>query len=196
MDRYYVPGIIKLPHLKKADDGPWVRHADAQAEIARLTARAEKAEAYLSESQSMLAMAYEVASRLCDETADEALEESGPASRMISVWFRGQAKAIRALTPADAQAALAAVYRDRDNALGLVRSAYDAGYIQAENGLPNHGDRHEAATAALDARDKATREQALDTANRYMTEQYGISAIGNPIDRLRILAKIKEAENG
>lgn len=127
------------------------------AEIARLTARAEKAEAALSEahrqqrdsdkklrnqrheinwlrhqqvvlkaalseSQALLAAAFEAAARLCDETADEALEESGPRSRMIYVWFRGQAKAIRALTPADAQAALDArinAAKEEGRVLGL-----------------------------------------------------------------------------
>ena len=33
--------------------------------------------------------------------------------------------------------------------------------------------------------------KTLDAANEYMTTQYGISALGNPIDRSRILAKIK-----
>ena len=98
----------------EADRDKWFEGAGAhhvasmrEAQMAdQNAARAEKAEAALSESQAREAMWPEVVARLCDETADEALEESSPASRMISVWFRGQAKAIRALTPADAQAAL------------------------------------------------------------------------------------------
>lgn len=83
----------------------------ALAEVREETIRLNKATdadyaKRLSESQALMAAAFEVAARLCDETADEALEESGPASRMISAWFRSQAKAIRALAPADAQAAL------------------------------------------------------------------------------------------
>ena len=78
--------------------------------------------AALSESQALRAAAFGAGARLCDETADEALEESGPRSRMIYVWFRGQAKAIRALTPADAQAALDArinAAKEEGRVLGL-----------------------------------------------------------------------------
>lgn len=37
------------------------------------------------------------------------------------------------------------------------------------------------------------RERTLDAANNYMTKQYGISALGNQIDRARIAA-IREGE--
>lgn len=38
----------------------------------------------------------------------------------------------------------------------------------------------------------AARNDALDAANAYMTEQYGLSALGHPVDRARILSKIKK----
>ena len=70
-------------------------------EIASLTAERD-------EARAQVAMAYEAAARLCDDTAQEALDESGTCSRTLWTWFHGQSSAIRALTPADAAAALAA----------------------------------------------------------------------------------------
>lgn len=69
------------------------------AEIARLTARAEKAEAALTESQALLTMAYEVAAGLP--------RDPNWVWRFAPSWAAGDlSKAIRALTPADAQTAL------------------------------------------------------------------------------------------
>lgn len=44
---------------------------------------------------------------------------------------------------------------------------------------------------AIDAAIAKSHERTLDAANAYMTEQYGISALGNPIDRGRIAAAIR-----
>lgn len=49
---------------------------------------------------------------------------------------------------------------ERDNALAMMRSAYNAGYYQAECGLPEHGDIHKAATEALNNKIKEAFERA------------------------------------
>ena len=48
------------------------------------------------------------------------------------------------------------------------------------------------AQAALEAYGREKVEQALDAANAYMTIQYGIAALGHPVDRQRILAEMEK----
>ena len=48
------------------------------------------------------------------------------------------------------------------------------------------------AKAALEAYGREKVEQALDAANAYMTIQYGIAALGHPVDRQRILADMEK----
>ena len=48
------------------------------------------------------------------------------------------------------------------------------------------------AKAALEAYGREKVEQALDAANAYMTIQYGIAALGHPVDRQRILAEMEK----
>ena len=63
-------------------------------------ARAEKAEAERDEARAQVAAAFEYAAKLCDDTAQEALDESGTCSRILWTWFCGQSSAIRAIDPA------------------------------------------------------------------------------------------------
>ena len=46
--------------------------------------------------------------------------------------------------------------------------------------------------AAIQSAVEAEREATLDAANAYMAEQYGNSALGNPIDRARVIAAIRK----
>lgn len=62
-------------------------------------ARAETAEAAL---RSQRAEVLREAAALCEETATDAKETSGECSRVLALWFRGQAKAILALIDAPA----------------------------------------------------------------------------------------------
>ena len=64
---------------------------------------------------------------------------------------------------------------DRDTALNLYCEIQDS---------PRFGT--DIIEMALEAAKKSMFEAALDAANSYMTEQYGISALGNPIDRARV----------
>lgn len=57
--------------------------------------------------------------------------------------------------------ALARLRDDLDNARALLHSAYVAGYVQAEAGLPNHSDTHAAAKAAFEADRVKVAETAL-----------------------------------
>jgi hypothetical protein len=61
----------------------------------------------------------------------------------------------------DHLALVAAVEHERDNALGIVASAYAAGYTQAESGLPSHANQHTAAQAALTAIERAAYERGV-----------------------------------
>ena len=63
--------------------------------------------------------------------------------------------------PPDHLALVAAAEHERDNALGIVASAYAAGYTQAEAGLPSHANQHTAAQAALTAIERAAYERGV-----------------------------------
>lgn len=114
-----------------------------QAIIARLTAERDAALA-------QVAGAYEAAALFCDETAAEALDESGEASRILNVWFKGQARAIRALTPAAATAALDRIKRQA-RAEGL-RAAATICNRSYGDGL---GAAHKAILAAAEQEERA-----------------------------------------
>ena len=102
---------------------PIVAKGDAVDPLAAMTAERDAALA-------QVAGAYEAAALFCDETAAEALDESGEASRILNVWFKGQARAIRAITPADATAALDRIKRQAR--IEGLQQAYDlsGGYHQ------------------------------------------------------------------
>lgn len=84
--------------------------AAAQAEIERLTKERD-------EARAQVAAAFEYAAKLCDDTAQEALDESGACSRILWTWFCGQSSAIRALTPADVQASIQNTTPETETAL-------------------------------------------------------------------------------
>lgn len=118
-------------HMEPDDQGDWVRYSDlaaARAEIERLTAernetamllslhmkRAEKAEAERDEARAQVAAAHEAAAKTCSLAATSYLGKGadtdlGSRSRAIC----DVACRIRALTPADAQAAIEAYGREK-----------------------------------------------------------------------------------
>ena len=59
--------------------------------------------------------------------------------------------------------------------------------LRDSKGWPRLGDRIE----ELEAKLAKAVDKTLDAANEYMIIQYGISALGHPLDRSRILAKLK-----
>ena len=98
---------------------------------------------------------------------------------------------------------------ERDKARAQVAAAYEAAkqakVFMAEEGgfltrvplLPETKAAISALTpadaqAALEAYGREKVEQALDAANAYMTIQYGIAALGHPVDRQRILAEMEK----
>lgn len=99
-----------------------------QAEIERLTKERD-------EARAQVAAAFEYAAKLCDDTAQEALDESGACSRILWTWFCGQSSAIRALTPADATARLAQMLAEAERK-GMQRAAKIAdNYGQGKQGM-------------------------------------------------------------
>ena len=103
----------------------------------------------------------------------------------------------------DAQTEIERLTKERDEARAQVAAAYEVVAIRSENyacgapynqratinALANHlrGMTSADAQAALEAYGREKVEQALDAANAYMTIQYGIAALGHPVDRQSIL---------
>ena len=104
---------------------------------------------------------------------------------------------------AAARAEIERLTKERDEARAQVAAAYEVVAIRSENyacgapynqratinALANHlrGMTSADAQAALEAYGREKVEQALDAANAYMTIQYGIAALGHPVDRQSIL---------
>ena len=98
--------------------------------------------------------------------------------------------------------------KERDKARAQVAAAYEVVAIRSANyacgapynqratinALANHlrGMTPADATAALEAYGLQKVQHALDAANAYMTIQYGIAALGHPVDRQRILAEMEK----
>lgn len=49
--------------------------------------------------------------------------------------------------------------------------------------------------ALMNAVRQEERERVLDAASEYMTGQYGIRALSHPVDRERVLARIRQAKD-
>lgn len=117
---------------------------------------------------------------------------------------------------AESKATITRLTAERDEALSMIRIAYDAGYHQAECGLPNHGDIDRAATEALNKRigvavaaayDKAAQVvdacnaegpyQAIGAANRIraLATEPGTTALAEMLDaETRACAEVIEHE--
>lgn len=97
---------------------------------------AAKALALARTEADAIAATLERAAVLCCETADEALESSGEVScRAVSLWFRNQAKTIRALITQPQSDALAAVRAEarREERLTIIAGVdYEASVCPCE----------------------------------------------------------------
>ncbi len=86
------------PHMHHvAADRIEAQAADLAKERAQVAALRDALHVTTADRAEVRKAALEEAARLCDDTAQEALETAGDGSRMLCLWFRGQAKAIRAL---------------------------------------------------------------------------------------------------
>lgn len=81
----------------------------------------------------------------------------------------------------DAQATIARLTAENGAALSMIRIAYDAGYHQAECGLPNHGDIDRAATESLNKRIGAAEAAAYERAASITVRQF--DSFGDGFDR-------------
>ena len=114
-----------------------------------------------------------------------------PAPVVTSVWFNGQKDWVdgpyKTREEADDVAGTSRIAVLRIDTCNGVSTAH-------LEGLEEAADRIKELKAKMDAagaKEANVVSKTLDAANEHITTQYGISALGNPIDRSLIIAKIK-----